>query len=363
MWWLFGLCIFLCFFALAIGYSIYLDEKDYDNRKDSFEKRKLNYEQDRMSTFVSSSLRVLKNDFGDSIEYQTKNDGLTGEILYTCYGKEFLIKFDVRKNEYLSPHLKDAYDFSIYHNDKLIKTFYLNGYYKSYQIKEFIKSYVETLNLFNNLTKKYSHLIVEKNSDYNKITYNHIPLLFGIVEHNERYNKVILTNTKDYLFTQNNHLSSNVIFNYDKTKKVIDSFDSFEKGLKEIEDELLYDLSHFQDAFNSIVQVPINGYLLDAQSIKTSEDYTLEFDYKSSTNTYHFSVKPFERTYSYHKNDFNTRYGEFRDFEHLMENISNELNKSKKMLPFEYEEKPTVIYDSLSGELKISEKLPYSKKD
>lgn len=361
MWWLIGLCIVLCIMALAIGYSIYLDEKDYDNKKRSYEKRNQTYEQDRISTFINSSLRQLRNDFGDSIEYQTKNDGLTGEILYTCYGKEFLVEFSLRKNDYSSLHIKDSYNFYVYYNEQLLKSFYFD-YYKPYKIKEFIKSHIETLNLFNELTKKYNHLIIEKDFGHNNIIYNHIPLAFGIVELDEKFNTIVLTNSKDYTFVYGSYFSSREML-YNKTIKEIDSIDDFEKGLKEIEDELLYDLSHFQDAFNSIVQVPINGYLIDAQSIKTSEDYTLEFDYKSNTNTYHFSVKPFERTYSYHKNDFNTRYGEFRDFEHLMENISNELNKSKKMLPFEYEEKPTVIYDSLSGELKISEKLPYSKKD
>ena len=123
--------------------------------------------------------------------------------------------------------------------------------------------------------------------------------------------------------------------------------------LESYTNELLYDLSNFQDAFDSITKIPINGYILQEKSLKVHDDYSLEFDYVRKNNVYHFIIKPFRKTYSFRKNNLNKVESSFADFSHLMSEIDEILNKSKEIIPFDVENTPTLTYNNLEGKLEV----------
>lgn len=213
-------------------------------------------------------------------------------------------------------------------------------------------------NLFEDIKKKYNNLITDDTKkDKVEIEYHNISYVL--------YHSVNQTNIKPMLILSSNQkYNSSKWFIHSEETKVINRIDEFEEGLDAIEDILLYDLSNFKDAFDSIVQVPINSYIIDKDSISVNDDYTLHFTYNNNLNNnkYTFFVKPFDKYYKYRKNDLREREGTFDDFANLMEEIDFIINESKRILPFEYEQKPNMYYNPLTGQLELDKKeLPYNE--
>lgn len=229
------------------------------------------------------------------------------------------------------------------------------GVEKLYQLLQKVE---KTDNLFKDIKKKYNNLIInDTRKDRVEIEYHNIPY---ILYHstNQIDGKPIL------LLSSKQKYNSRKWYVHSEETKVIDHIDEFEEELDAIEDILLYDLSNFKDAFDSIIQVPINGYIIDKDSISVNDDYTLHFTYKNNLNDnkYIFSVKPFDKYYKYKKNDLREREGTFDDFANLMEEIDSIINESKRILPFEYEQKPNMYYNPLTGQLELDKKeLPYNE--
>ena len=229
------------------------------------------------------------------------------------------------------------------------------GVEKLYQLLQKAEK-VDTL--FEDIKKKYNNLITDNTKkDRVEIKYHNIPYIL--------YHSVNQANIKPMLILSSKQkYSSSKWFIYSEETKVINHIDEFEEELDAIEDILLYDLSNFKDAFDSIIQVPINGYIIDKDSISVNDDYTLYFTYKNNLNDnkYIFSVKPFDKYYKYKKNDLREREGTFDDFANLMEEIDFIINESKRILPFEYEQRPNMYYNPLTGQLELDKKeLPYNE--
>lgn len=229
------------------------------------------------------------------------------------------------------------------------------GVEKLYQLLQKVE---KTDNLFKDIKKKYNNLIInDTRKDRVEIEYHNIPY---VLYHstNQIDGKPIL------LLSSKQKYNSCKWYVHSEETKVINHIDEFEEELDAIEDILLYDLSNFKDAFDSIVQVPINGYIIDKDSISVDDDYTLHFTYNNNLNNnkYTFSVKPFNKYYKYKKNELREREGTFDDFANLMEEIDFIINESKRILPFEYEQKPNMYYNPLTGQLELDKKeLPYNE--
>lgn len=233
-----------------------------------------------------------------------------------------------------------------------------------------IQSSVHNLNknikTFNDTKQKINKYINKDELLSTHFEYSNIPFVISLFNLSNEL-KILLLTENDY----NKFLSLNVsqgrAISLDRMSfhstvpnyKTVNDNNVLEK-LESYTNELLYDLSNFQDAFDSITKIPINGYILQEKSLKVHDDYSLEFDYVRKNNIYHFVIKPFRKTYSYHKNNLNKVESSFYDFSHLMSEIDEILNKSKEIIPFNVENTPTLTYNNLEGKLEIQKpnKIP-----
>lgn len=143
---------------------------------------------------------------------------------------------------------------------------------------------------------------------------------------------------------------------FDSYNNRVNSLGEVKPALEEIESKLLYDLSNFTDAFRSMMNVRINGFTLDMNSLVVEEDYTMKFEYFNEFNTYYFEVKPFHKQYSYNKNDLDTRHGSFTEYRSLLRVVKNILEESKAMVPFDTEERPSMVFNNTTGQLEMDNK-------
>lgn len=224
-----------------------------------------------------------------------------------------------------------------------------------------IKTYKEDFNLFLDIKNNFKDLIANEEGGKLLLDYNHIPItiqdftrMFDSEEEVKIYHGDRLIKTNLYSRGMYSHVMNEEYF--DSYNERVSSLDEVKPVIEEIESKLLYDLSNFTDAFRSMMNVRINGFNLDMDSLVVEEDYTMKFEYLNEFNTYYFEVKPFHKQYSYNKNDLDTRHGSFGKYELLLRNIKDILEESKAMVPFDTEEKPTMIFNNTTGQLEIDKK-------
>lgn len=224
-----------------------------------------------------------------------------------------------------------------------------------------IKTYKEDFNLLLDIKNNFKDLVVDEEEDKLLLDYNHIPItirdftrMFDSMEevkvyHGNRLIKSGMLYHGIYPYSMNEEY-------FDSYNERVYSLDEIKPALEEIESKLLYDLSNFTDAFRSMMNVRINGFNLDMDSLVVEEDYTMKFEYFNEFNTYYFKVKPFHKQYSYNKNDLDTRNGSFSEYRSLLHIIKDILEESKAMVPFDTEERPSMIYNNTTGQLEVDNK-------
>ncbi|BCG66294.1 hypothetical protein [Staphylococcus phage vB_SsapH-Golestan101-M] len=224
-----------------------------------------------------------------------------------------------------------------------------------------IKTYKEDFNLLSDIKNNFKDLIVDEEEDELLLEYNHIPItirdftrMFDSKEEVKVYhgNRLIKTNMLSHDIYS--HIMNEEYF--DSYNERVYSLGEVKPALEEIESKLLYDLSNFTDAFRSMMNVRINGFTLDMNSLVVKEDYTMKFEYFNEFNTYYFEVKPFHKQYSYRKNDLDTRQGSFTEYRSLLYSIKRILEESKAMVPFDTEERPSMVFNNTTGQLEIDNK-------
>lgn len=229
------------------------------------------------------------------------------------------------------------------------------------EMLERIKTYKEDFNLFLDIKNNFKDLIVDEEEDTLLLEYNHIPItiqeftrMFDLKEEVKVYHGDRLIKTSMYSYVLDSRIINEEYF--DSYYERVNSLAEVKNALEEIESKLLYDLSNFTDAFRSMMNVRINGFNLDMDSLVVEEDYTMKFEYFNEFNTYYFKVKPFHKQYSYNKNDLDTRNGSFKEYSSLLHIIKNILEESKAMVPFDTEERPSMVFNNTTGQLEIDNK-------
>ena len=224
-----------------------------------------------------------------------------------------------------------------------------------------VKTYKEDFNLFLDIKNNFKDLIVGEENDKLLLEYNHIPItiqdftrMFDSKEEVKIYHGKRFIKSNIYSRGINTHIVNEEYF--DSYYEKVYSLDEVKPVLEDIESKLLYDLSNFTDAFRSMMNVRINGFTLNVNSLVVEEDYTMKFEYFNEFNTYYFEIKPFHKQYSYNKNDLDTRHGSFTEYKSLLYIIKNILEESKAMVPFDTEEKPTMVFNNTTGQLEIDNK-------
>lgn len=229
------------------------------------------------------------------------------------------------------------------------------------EMLEQIKTYKEDFNLILDIKNNFKDLIVDEEDDKLILEYNKIPItiqdftrMFVSKEEVKIYHGDRLIKSNIYSRGINSHIMNEEYF--DSYNNKVHSLDEVKPALEDIESKLLYDLSNFTDAFRSMMNVRINGFTLDMNSLVVEEDYTMKFEYFNEFNTYYFKVKPFHKQYSYSKNDLDTRHGSFGKYESLLYTIRDILEESKAMVPFDTEERPSMVFNNTTGQLEIDNK-------
>lgn len=321
----------------------------YKEISKQLEKTFPNYSFDENNT--KSELSEFTYDISDEYEVSAYIDfpytGSFGVITITTCNKKYDLHYSytktLSKNELYKEEFKETVPF-------IIK-----------DIQNSIHSLNKNIDAFNDTRQKISKYIDKDELLSTHFEYSNIPFVISLfILSNEL--KILLLTENDY----NNFLSLNVNFSKGRAisldrmsfysavpnYKVVNNNNILEK-IESYTNELLYDLSNFQDAFDSITKIPINGYILQEKSLKVHDDYSLEFDYVRKNNVYHFIIKPFRKTYSFRKNNLNKVESSFADFSHLMSEIDEILNKSKEIIPFDVENTPTLTYNNLEGKLEV----------
>lgn len=233
-----------------------------------------------------------------------------------------------------------------------------------YEVKQMIrqiKTYKEDFNLLLDIKNNFRDLIVDEEDGQLLLEYNHIPItirdftrMFDVRENIKIYHGNIFI--KSNLYSVDLYYNINNTEHFDSYNEEISRLDEVKPVLEEIESNLLYDLSNFIDAFRSMMNVRINGFTLNIDSLVVAEDYTMKFEYFNEFNTYYFKVRPFYKQYEYSKNDLDIRHGSFEMYESLLVTIKDILEESKSMVPFDTEEKPTMIFNNATGQLEAEQK-------
>ncbi|WEU70684.1 hypothetical protein BE25_0198 [Staphylococcus phage vB_SepM_BE25] len=213
---------------------------------------------------------------------------------------------------------------------------------KSFQkIKEIVKPY-----------------IIESQSINVELKYNNIPLIIGLVpDREQKINEIILSSKGNFRDVKEAICIPS--FTTRDLKYVFVTENNVLETIKSYTNDLLYDLSDFQDAFDSITKIPINGYVLQETSIEYHKSHAISFNYVKGKNIYRFFVRPFDRTYTYQKNNLDERKGYFVGFKDLMSKIKFELDKSKNIVPFDVEDKPELVYNTAKGILETKDNIEY----
>lgn len=265
----------------------------------------------------------------------------------------FLIRFKYRdESKYLSS-LISKYISKEELKSKLLK--------ETREVLKQIKTYKEDFNLLLDIKNNFKDLIIDEEEDKLFLDYNYIPItirdftrMFDSKEEVKVYHGDRLIKSNMYSHGLSYHVMDEEYF--DSYNNRVNRLAEVKTALEEIESKLLYDLSNFTDAFRSMMNVRINGFNLDMDSLVVEEDYTMKFEYFNEFNTYYFKVKPFHKQYSYNKNDLDTRHGSFSEYRSLLHIIKNILEESKAMVPFDTEEKPSMVFNNTTGQLEIDNK-------
>lgn len=355
-----GICVLFCLVLIGgVIWTVYDEEKDVKGNVVKKEE-KLN------PLVISETIKECLNEEG--VEITTHSIDYIGfkyldyELYVMPYDDfirddslkdNFLIRFKYRdESKYLSS-LISKYISKEELKSKLLK--------ETREVLKQIKTYKEDFNLFLDIKNNFKDLIVDEKEDKLLLEYNHIPItirdftrMFDSREEVKVYHGNRLIKTSMY---------SHVLDSHDVTEEYFDSYcervnslDEVKTALEEIESKLLYDLSNFTDAFRSMMNVRINGLTLDMNSLVVEEDYTMKFEYFNEFNTYYFEVKPFHKQYSYNKNDLDTRNGSFTEYRSLLHIIKKILEESKAMVPFDTEERPSMVFNNTTGQLEIDNK-------
>ncbi|UGL60635.1 hypothetical protein [Staphylococcus phage vB_SurM-PSU4] len=230
------------------------------------------------------------------------------------------------------------------------------------------KTYKEDFNLFLDIKNNFKDLIVDEEEDKLLLEYNHVPItiqdftrMFDSKEEVKIYHGDRLIKSNMYSRGISTHIVNEEYL--DSYYERVYSLNEVKPALEEIESKLLYELSNFTDAFRSMMNVRINGFNLDMDSLVVEEDYTMKFEYFNEFNTYYFEVKPFHKQYSYNKNDLDTRHGSFTEYKSLLYIIKDILEESKNILPFKHKEVPDMVYNNTTGKVELddSKTLPFKE--
>lgn len=224
-----------------------------------------------------------------------------------------------------------------------------------------VKTYKEDFNLLLDIKNNFKYLIVDEEEDKLFLDYNHIPITI------RDFTRMFDSREEVKIYHGNRLIKSDILYHgiyphamneeyFDSYNNRVYSLGEVKPALEEIESKLLYDLSNFTDAFRSMMNVRINGFNLNMDSLVVEEDYTMKFEYFNEFNTYYFKVKPFHKQYSYRKNDLDTRQGSFTEYRSLLHIIKQILEESKAMVPFDTEERPSMVFNNTTGQLEIDNK-------
>lgn len=213
---------------------------------------------------------------------------------------------------------------------------------------------------FQEIKGKVKPYIIESQSVKVELNYNNIPLIIELVPDREQKVTRIILSSKGYF---KDIKGGGGIFNHRfatrDLKYVFVTENNVLETIKSYTNDLLYDLSDFQDAFDSITKIPINGYILQETSIEYHKSHAISFNYVKGKNIYRFFVRPFDRTYTYQKNNLDERKDYFVGFKDLMSKIKFELDKSKNIVPFDVEDKPELVYNTAKGILETKDNIEY----
>jgi len=363
VWITIGICVLFCL-VLIVGvvWSVYNEGEDI---KEEVVKK----EEKLSKSTISEIIKKCLNEEG--VEYIT-NETEYFAFSYLGYKLEVSIQDSAIKDTFFVEfrHLKDDSNYSSGHMSRDVGKWILKAEVLK-DVREMlkqIKTYKEDFNLFLDIKNNFKDLIVGEEDNKLLLEYNHIPItiqdftrMFDPKEEVKIYhgNRLI----KSDIFSRGIH--SYVINEeyFDSYYKRVNSLAEINPALEEIESKLLYVLSNFTDAFRSMMNVRINGFNLDMDSLVVEEDYTMKFEYLNEFNTYYFEVKPFHKQYSYNKNDLDTRHGSFGKYELLLRNIKDILEESKNILPFKHKEVPDMVYNNTTGKVELddSKTLPFKE--
>ena len=355
VWITIGICVLFCLVLIGGIFWFFYESKDV--KEDVFKRE----EKISMRVIIEVVRECLKEEGAEvithSIDYcNFKYLGyeLRTTILNFSLNDTFIVQFKYTDgSEYQSSIIsKDISKEEL--KSKLLK--------ETREMLKQTKTYKEDFNLLLDIKNNFKDLIVGEENNKLLLDYNHIPItiqdftrMFDGREEVKIYHGDRFLKNNVYFEGMNPHVTKREEY-FDSYNNRVNSLAEVKPALEEIESKLLYDLSNFTDAFRSMMNVRINGFTLDMDSLVVKEDYTMKFEYFNKFNTYYFEVKPFHKQYSYNKNDLDTRHGSFGRYESLLRNVKSILEESKAMVPFDTEEKPTMIFNNTTGQLEIDKK-------
>ncbi|WFG33944.1 hypothetical protein F10086_22 [Staphylococcus phage vB_SauM_JDF86] len=350
-----GLCVVFCLVLIGgVIWTVYHEEKDV---KDVVTKKEVKLNDSVIFEVTRECLTEegaeVKGIHPDCCNFKYLGYDLSTTILDFSLDNTFIVKF-----KYSDGSKYESNFMSIYASKEELKSKLLKDVRR--MLKQ-IKSYKEDFNLFLDIKNNFKDLIVDENDDTLLLEYNHIPITI------QNFTKMFDSMGEVKVYHGNRLIKSSMLYNstypysmneeyFDSYNERVSSLDEVKSALEEIESKLLYDLSNFTDAFRSMMNVRINGFTLDMNSLVVKEDYTMKFEYLNEFNTYYFEVKPFHKHYSYRKNDLDTRNGSFTEYRSLLHIIKKILEESKAMVPFDTEERPSMVFNNTTGQLEIDNK-------
>lgn len=350
-----GICVVFCLVLIGgVVWTVYNEEKDVKGNE-------VKKERTTGITDISEIIKECLNEEGAKVTTHSIDYCVFNYLGYEVYALLHKDNSDNKIFVEFKYNGENKYKLSFtpgYESKEVLKSKLLKGIRG---MLERIKTYKEDFNLLLDIKNNFKDLIVDEEEDKLLLEYNYIPItirdftrMFDLREEVKVYHGNRLIKTSMY---------SHVLDAHDVTEEYFDSYcervnslGEVKTALEEIESKLLYDLSNFTDAFRSMMNVRINGFNLDMDSLVVEEDYTMKFEYFNEFNTYYFKVKPFHKQYSYSKNDLDTRHGSFGRYESLLRNVKDILEESKAMVPFDTEERPSMVFNNTTGQLEIDNK-------
>lgn len=350
-----GLCVVFCLVLIGgVIWTVYHEEKDVKGNV-------VNKERIIGITDISEIIKECLNEEGAKVTTHSIDYCVFNYLGYEVYALTHKDSLDNEIFVEFKYNGENKYKISLtpgYESKEVLKSKVLKGVRG---VLERIKTYKEDFNLFVDIKNNFKDLIVDEEGDKLFLEYNHIPITI------RDFTRMFDSKEEVKVYHGNRLIKSNILSHgiypysineeyFDSYNERVNSLDEVKSALEEIESKLLYDLSNFTDAFRSMMNVRINGFTLDINSLVVKEDYTMKFEYLNEFNTYYFEVKPFHKQYSYNKNDLDTRQGSFSEYRSLLHIIKDILEESKAMVPFDTEERPSMVFNNTTGQLEIDNK-------